>query len=72
VSEFLVRSLAPNRFFTGEQRQRLQELMANWRSARDEGKAMSDHDQSELENLIDTEVRAATERATAVIHELTP
>jgi hypothetical protein len=60
----IVRSLVPDRFFTGEQRQRLQELMARWRSARDGGNALSADEQSELENLIDVEVRAATERAT--------
>ena len=68
----IVRSLAPDRFFTSAQRQRMEELMARWRSARDEGKALSADDQSELENLIDIEVRAATERATAVIHVLAP
>jgi hypothetical protein len=68
----IVRSLVPDRFFTNEQRQRTEELMARWRSARDAGKTLSADDQSELENLIDIEVRAATLRATAVIHELAP
>jgi hypothetical protein len=68
----IVRSLVPDRFFTGDQRQRLQELMARWRSARDEGKPFSADDQNELESLIDTEVRASTERANAVIDELAP
>jgi hypothetical protein len=68
----IVRSLVPDRFFTSEQRQRLQELMARWRLARDEGKSLSADDQTELEDLIDTEVRAASERATAVLHELAP
>lgn len=67
----IVRSLVADRFFASEQRKRLQELMARWRSARDEGTALSADDQSELESLIDVEVRAATERATAVVHELT-
>jgi hypothetical protein len=68
----IVRGLIPDRFFTREQRQRLQELMVGWRSARDAGKELSAGDQRELENLIDIEVRAATERATAVIQELEP
>ncbi len=68
----IVRSLVPDRFFTSEQPQRMQELMAKWRPARDEGNALSADDQSELENLINIEVRAATKRATAVIHELAP
>jgi hypothetical protein len=68
----IVRSLVPDRFFTGEQRQRLPELMAQWRSARHEGKPLSANDLNELESLIDTEVRASTERANAVIQELAP
>ncbi len=68
----IVRKLVPDRFFTSEQRQQMQELMARWRSARDEGKTLSAEDQSELANLIDIEVRAATERASAVVHELAP
>jgi hypothetical protein len=65
----IVRGLAADRFFTSEQRQRMQQLMAKWRLARDEGRMLSDDDQSELENLINIEVRAATGRATAVIRE---
>jgi hypothetical protein len=65
----VIGSLGPDRFFTGEQRQRLAELMARWRSVRDEGKTLSDDEQSELANLIDTEVRAAAERAAAVHRE---
>ena len=44
--------------------------MARWRSSRDEGKTLSDIDQAELENLIDSEVRAAADRAAALIQEL--
>jgi sarcosine oxidase gamma subunit len=68
----IVRSLAPDRFFTGEQRQRLDDLMARWRSARDGGQPLSARDQSELEELIDLEVQGATERATAVLEKLSP
>jgi hypothetical protein len=65
----IVRSLGPDRFFTGEQRQRLGELMARWRSARDEGKTLPDDEQTQLANLVESEVRAATERAAAVYRE---
>ncbi len=68
----IVRSLVPDRFFTAEQRQRLRELMDGWRLARDEGKTLPPSDQRELESLIDSEVRAATERAAAAIEESTP
>jgi len=66
----IVRSLGPDRFFTAEQRPRLEQLIARWRSARDASQSRSDDEQSELEHLIDAEVRAATERAEALIHEL--
>ncbi len=33
----IVRNLVPDRFFTAEQRRRLEQLMAGWRSARDAG-----------------------------------
>ncbi len=68
----IVRNLVPDRFFTAEQRRRLAQLMANWRSARDAGRSLSPDEQSELEQLIDAELRAATERAAAMSHELAP
>jgi hypothetical protein len=66
----IVRSLHPDRFFTETQRQRLEQLMAFWRSARDAGTALPADEQSELESLIDAEVRAAAQRAAALSHEL--
>ena len=68
----IVRSLAPDRFFTAEQRPRLEHLMAKWRAARDGGNSLSADEQSELEHLVDAEVRAATERAEALRDELAP
>jgi hypothetical protein len=68
----IVRNLGPDRFFTAEQRQRMEELMARWRSARDAGQSLGGAEQAELENLIDAEVRAATERASALLSELAP
>jgi hypothetical protein len=68
----IVRNLGPDRFFTAEQRQRLEQLMAAWRVARDGGKALSSGEQAELEDLVAAEVRAATERAAAVLRELAP
>jgi hypothetical protein len=68
----IVRNLGPDRFFTAEQRQRLEHLMARWRSARDAGESLAADEQCELEQLVDAEVRAATERAAALRHELAP
>ena len=68
----IVRNLGPDRFFTLEQRQRLEELMTRWRSARDAGQSLGGAEQAELEELIDAEVRAAAERASALSSELAP
>jgi hypothetical protein len=68
----IVRSLAPDRFFSAAQRQRLVELMARWQTARDHGERLSADEQSALESLIDAEVRGATERAAALRHEMAP
>jgi len=42
----IVRSLGPDRFFTAEQRQRLEQLMARWRSTRDASESRSDDESS--------------------------
>jgi hypothetical protein len=68
----IVRNLSPDRFFTAEQRQRLEQLMARWRSARDLGQSLGADEQAELEDLIDAEVRAATARAASLLHGLSP
>src|SRR5262245_49764939 len=66
----IVRNLAPDRFFTAALRQQLDRLMASWRWARDAGECLFAAEQAELEQLIDGEVRAATERAAGLVHEL--
>lgn len=68
----VVQHTRPDRFFTAEQQQRLEELMARWRAARDAGTALSPEDQAELEGLIDAELRAAAERARALLQGLAP
>jgi hypothetical protein len=62
----------PDRFFTAEQQQRLEALMAHWRAARDAGTALSPQEQAELEALVEAEVRAAAERARALHQGLAP
>lgn len=68
----IVRDLRADRLFTAAQRERMEQLMERWRSARDTGTTLSAEDQTELEGLIDAEVRAATERAKALHRELVP
>jgi hypothetical protein len=44
--------------------------MDQWRTARDSGSSLSNDEQAELECLIDTELRAAADRASTLAHEL--
>jgi hypothetical protein len=68
----IVRDLCPDEHFGAEARQRLGELMARWRAARDAGAALPPGDQAELERLVDDEVQAAADRAAALRRELDP
>ena len=60
-------SMQADHFFSDDQRRRLGELMEKWRAARDEARALPPDEQAELESLIDAEVRAAGERARAIL-----
>jgi hypothetical protein len=66
----IVRDLRPDRYFTAEQRRRLDELMARWRAARDAGGTFPAEERAELERLVEEEVRAAAERADEAWREL--
>ncbi len=66
----IVRNLGPDRFFSAEQRQRLEHLMDAWRASRDGSQALSTEQQAELELLVDAEVRATADRAAALVREL--
>lgn len=66
----LVQSLRPDRYFTAVQQQRLEELMARWRAARDQGSGLSVVEQTELQELVDAELRAATSRASEMADTL--
>ena len=59
----VVQSQQPDEFFTVQQQERLRELMARWRAARDAGASMTSAEQAELEALVDAEVHAAGRRA---------
>lgn len=66
----IVQSLRPDPFFTAAQQQRLAELMNRWRLARGRGKSLPTDEQSELEALVEAELRAAASRAAALAVEL--
>lgn len=62
-SLIVVQNFRADQFFTAGQRDRLQELMEQWRQARDSGGELAAEQQQELEQLIADEVRASGRRA---------
>ena len=68
----VVQNHRPDRFFTAQQQQRLEELMGRWRAARNTGKSLSSSEQAELNALVDAEVQASGERAAAALADTLP
>jgi hypothetical protein len=66
----IVQNLHPDHFFKADQQQRLAGLMERWRAARDRGAALPADEQSELERLVEVELRAAADRAAELADEL--
>jgi len=66
----IVQRMRPDALFTEEQQHRLSELMDKWRAARDGGTPLSSEDQTELADRVQAEVRAAGERAAAMLRHL--
>ena len=66
----VVRNMGPDRFFGTAERGRLEELMASRREAVAGKSVMTAREEAELEGLVDAEIRAATERAKALFHDL--
>ena len=66
----IVQTLRPDRFFTAAQQQRLDALMARWRTARDQGATLPTDEHTELEALIDAELQASAARAAALADAL--
>lgn len=62
----IVQSFRPDQFFSVAQQQRLAELMAQWRIARDSDLPFPPEAQTELATLVEMELQAATARATAL------
>ena len=66
----IIQNQKPDAFFTAQQQQRLGELMARWRAARDAGNSLSQAEQKELDVLAEAELHAAGERAAALLADL--
>ncbi|MEP7342053.1 MAG: hypothetical protein ABI977_30255 [Acidobacteriota bacterium] len=60
----------PDEFFTAVQQQRLSELMARWRIARDADQSLAVQEQKELEELVEAELLASAKRAERVAREM--
>lgn len=66
----IVQHMRADHCFSATQRERLQDLMTRWRHARAAGQQLPDDEQAELDSLVEAEVKGATERARALLHEL--
>jgi hypothetical protein len=56
----------PDRFFDSQQQSRLRELMDRWRTHRDRGETLDPVDQTELNALVETELKATVNRANEI------
>lgn len=65
----VIQSFRPDPFFNAEQQERLSELMSLWRLAQNQGQELSPEQQSELDALVETELRAATARTAALMQQ---
>jgi len=65
----VIQSFRPDLFFTAEQQERLSELMHSWRLARDQGQLLPLDQQTELDTLVEAELRAATARTAALMQQ---
>jgi hypothetical protein len=65
----VVQPMRPDELFTAAQQQRLAELLARWRAARDAGTPLPPEEQAELDDLVEAERRAACERSAALVRQ---
>jgi hypothetical protein len=66
----VVQPMRPDELFTAVQQQRLAELLAGWRAARDVGTPLPPQEQAELDALVEAELRAASERSAALVRQM--
>ena len=66
----ILQNQRPDAFFTAAQQERLAALMARWRTARDHGGTLPADDQTEIETLIEAELKASAARAAALADTL--
>jgi hypothetical protein len=66
----LTPNFKPDQFFTAAQQQRLETLMAAWRNARDTEQLFPVDLQAELDELVEAELIASTQRLSASLPDL--
>jgi hypothetical protein len=66
----IIQSRRTDRFFNAAQHERLAQLMANWRTAQENGAALPEKEKAELEALVEAELRASAARSAALADEL--
>jgi hypothetical protein len=66
----VVQGMRPDEFFTARQQQRLAELLAQRRTALDDGRQLTPAEEAELEALVAAELDGAAGRAAAMVSEL--
>ncbi|MBZ4193109.1 MAG: hypothetical protein LAE24_02215 [Candidatus Contendobacter sp.] len=59
----LIPDFQPDALFNAAQQQRLADLMNQWRAMRDRGEELPENQQTELEQLVEMELTAATGRS---------
>ena len=67
----VIQQQRPDPFFTAEQQRRREQLMSQWRVAQDSNSELPAELQTELEQLVLAEVRAAGQRAASLLRGTT-
>ncbi len=66
----IVQHHRPDAYFGESQQQRLADLMARWRTARDSGADLPAAEQAELDVLVEEELLASQERTAALLRNM--
>lgn len=70
VTFVILQSGQPDEFFSAKDQLRLADLMDRWRLSRDQGQALPQPLQSELDDLVAAELKASTARTQAMLSSL--
>jgi hypothetical protein len=68
----LIQNFEPDPFFTAAQQTRLAQLMEQWQTAQNQGQTLPPELQTELDELVDAELKATSDRAAALLPQPHP